>query len=167
MTGYDTWEDERARLLNAVRERDGGTVTDLLERAAEAAKTEGLRAAAGRLEELRQELVRQRLFQGWDEGILCLCSLFKIIRRMSAEDEVPPEYQRFLKAEPSLRFDEQITPAQKEFWYGSPSEPVGGEIRMVPESAPPQAASKGCLVLLGILVLSVCLASAVYAAEIR
>ena len=153
MSGYDTWEDERPRLLNAVRESDGGPVAVLLDRAANSARTEGLLAAAQHLEELRKVLVGQKLFQGWDEGILCLCSLFKIIREMSSETEVPPEYRRFLKAEPSLRFDEVITPAQKEFWYGSSTEPVGGEIRIVASEAPAPPAPKGCVALFGILAL--------------
>lgn len=88
MNGYDTREDERPRLLRAVGESDGGPVDLPLDRAANAARTEGLLAAACHLEELRKELVGRRLFQGWDEGILCLCSLFKIIRQMSSEAEV-------------------------------------------------------------------------------
>ncbi len=156
MNGYDTWEDERPRLLHAVRESDGGPVALLLDRAANAARTEGLLAAAGHLEELRKELVGRRLFQGWDEGILCLCSLFKIIRQMSSEAEVPPEYRRLLNAEPSLRFDEVITPAQKEFWYGSSSEPVGGEIRIVTPATPAPAVPSGCVMVFAILAFLAC-----------
>jgi len=142
MPGYDTWEDERERLLNAVGAPDHDRIEKLVDGAAEAARASTLREAARCLEEARQIMVGNRLFQGWDDGIWVFSSIIKIIRRTSREDPPPPEYQRFLDAIPSARMDVEMTPEQKEFWYGSRTAQVGGVIQIVPGSG---GKSTGCL----------------------
>lgn len=146
---FDTWEGETDRLLNSVARTDRDRVKDLLDRAAEAARAQNLRQAARELGEIRRITVGADLFRSWDEGIWCFSSLIRIVRRLSAETAVPPEYQPLLDAIPSARMDEPMTPAQKEFWYGSATAEVGGQIMMVGGEG--GAPWKGCAVLLGVL----------------
>lgn len=144
MADFDTWDGEMDRLLHAVGSEGRERIEGLLNRAAEAARGGRLREAAVTLEEARRVMVGNGLFRSWDEGIWCFSSLIRQIRRMSQEEPVPEEYQACLDAIPSARMDEPMTAAQKAFWYGSPSAPVGGEIRIVP---PEPAGKGGCLVL--------------------
>ncbi|MBI2921370.1 MAG: hypothetical protein HYY18_09835 [Planctomycetes bacterium] len=146
---FDTWEGETDRLLNSVARTDRDRVQDLLDRAAAAARAQNLRQAAHELGELRRITVGAELFRSWDEGIWCFSSLIRIVRALSAETAVPPEYQPLLDAIPSARMDEPMTPAQKEFWYGSPNAEVGGQILLV--GGGNAAPGKGCAVLLVIL----------------
>lgn len=148
---YD-WEDDRQRFCNGASRGHVDSpaeewLTERLDEAAAQAQAGQLRDAAKPLEEIRAKLVSVGEFQRWDDGILCFANLIRLIRHMSSETTVPSEYQRFLDAEPSLKWDEDMTPKQKAFWYGSSSEPVGGVISI---GAP--AAKSGCLVVtLGLL----------------
>ncbi len=149
---YD-WEDDRQRFCNGasrghVDSPSEEWLAEKLDRAAAHAKAGALREAASPLEEIRAKLVSMQEFQRWDDGILCFANLIKLIRHMSPETTVPAEYQRLLDAEPSLRWNEDMTPKQKAFWYGSSSQPVGGVISI---GAP--AAKSGCLLILsGVLM---------------
>ena len=118
MSGYDNWDDERERLLNAVDESERERVLELVDRAATSARANGLREAAHWLEETRRVLVGNNLFRQWDNGIWVFSSLIRLIRAMSAEASVPQDYQRFLDAIPSASYDARMTRAQNAFWYG-------------------------------------------------
>ena len=73
---------------------------------------------------------------------------------MSPETKVPSEYQKLLDAQPSLKWDEDMTAKQKAFWYGSANAEVGGTI-MIGQSS----GKSGCLVVaLGLLADSFALA---------
>ena len=153
MSGYDNWDDERERLLNAVDESERERVSDLIDRAASSARTNGLREAAHWLEETRRALVGNNLFRNWDNGIWVFSSLIRLIRAMSAETPVPQDYQRFLDAIPSASYEARMSPAQTEFWYGSVAAPVYSDIRVVArERAEPPSSSGGVLWIVGILI---------------
>lgn len=149
---YD-WEDDRQRFCSGASRGHVDSpaeewLTEKLDQAAEHAKAGRLCDAAKPLEEVRAKLVSVREFQRWDDGILCFNNLIRLIRRMSPETKVPSEYQRFLDAEPSLKWNEEMTPKQKAFWYGSSSAQVGGVISI---GAP--ATKSGCLVVLSGLLM--------------
>lgn len=148
---YD-WDDDRQRFCSSASRGhvDSPAEEWLAERlglAAEQAKAGKLSEAAKPLEEIRAKLVSIKEFERWDDGILCFANLIRLIRQMSPETKVPSDYQKFLDAEPSLKWDEDMTPKQKAFWYGSRNAEVGGVITF---GAPP--AKSGCLVMaLGLL----------------
>lgn len=150
---YD-WEDDRQRFCDGASRGHVDSPSEewlavRLDQAAEHAKSDQLRDAAKPLEEIRAKLVSVREFQRWDDGILCFTNLIRLTRHMSSETTVPAEYQRLLDAEPSLKWNEDMTPKQKAFWYGAANEPVGGVIQI---GASP--GKSGCLVLLtGVLTL--------------
>jgi hypothetical protein len=131
MTGYDNWDDERARLLDGMSDADRERIAALLDNAAEAAKAGDLTSAARQLEEAREVMVGQNLFRSWDNGIWVFSSLIRLVRGMSPTKDVPIDYQRFLEAIPSANYDARMTDAQTAFWYGTPSAPVYGEIQPV------------------------------------
>lgn len=132
-------------------------LAEKLDQAAALAKEGNLRDAAKLIEEIRARVVAVRLFQSWDDGILCFGNLIKLIRRMSPETQVPSDYQKLLNAEPSLKWDEDMTPKQKAFWYGSSNAEVGGVIMVAPASG--SSGKSGCLVIaLGLLAGSMGLA---------
>jgi hypothetical protein len=150
---YD-WEDDRQRFCDGasrghVDSPSEEWLAERLDQAAAHAKAGALRDAAKPLEEIRAKLVSIQEFQRWDDGILCFANLIKFIRHMSPETTVTSEYQRLLDAEPSLKWNEDMTPKQKAFWYGPSNEQVGGVIQI---GASP--GKSGCLVLLsGVLTL--------------
>jgi hypothetical protein len=134
MTGYDNWDDERARLLHGLDEETESHVRAGLDGAASAARTGDLREAARGLEEVRATLVAINHFRRVDDDILCFSSLIRLVRGMSGNADIPSEYRRFLDAIPSLHIGEEMTRTQKAFWYGAPDAVVGGEIRTIPQS---------------------------------
>ena len=102
-------------------------------------------------------MVAVRLFYSWDDGILCFGNLISLIRRMSPETLVPSEYQKLLDAQPSLKWDEDMTKKQKAFWYGSSNAEVGGTLMIGPASG--SSGKSGCVVIaLGLLTGSLGLA---------
>ncbi len=155
---YD-WEEERGTFARAASALGEERTLDLLDRAADAARSGDLRKAAGSLEEIRAAVVASRLFHQWDNGIWCFTSLIRFIRQMSPETAVPKEYQRFLDAIPRARFDEEMTSRQKAFWYGSPREAVGGTLHLVDHEGKGKTKAGrpgwGCLVLLALAALVV------------
>lgn len=153
MTGYDNWDDERARLLHGLGEETVARVGAALDAAAAAARGGNLREAARRLEDARAPLVAMSHFRRVDDDILCFSSLIGLIRRMSSEERVPSEYQRFVAAIPNLRIGEDMTPAQKAFWYGASNAQVGGQIRMVGE--PGSANDMSQVVISGIVLAAI------------
>lgn len=109
---------DRERFLNTVWEEDREAVARALD-AAEAAASQGrLAEAAAHLEELRRRVVEHSLFRNWDDGIAVFSGLIREIRARSSEEKVPRAYQRFLDAIPSPRYEDEMTRAQREFWYG-------------------------------------------------
>ncbi|HEX9011522.1 MAG TPA: hypothetical protein VF804_14225 [Holophagaceae bacterium] len=157
MGAYD-WEEERGTFARAASALGEERALDLLDQAAEAARSGDLRKAAGILEEIRAAVVTSRLFHQWDNGIWCFTSLIRFIRQMSPETAVPKEYQRLLDAIPSARFDEDMTSPQKAFWYGSPREAVGGTLHLVDherKADPPGRRGWGCALLLALAALAV------------
>lgn len=134
MTGYDNWDDERARLLRGQSEDVAARAGASLDAAASAARAGNLRQAARHLEDVRATLVALDNFRRHDDDILVFSSLIRLIRGMSSETQVPAEYQRFVDAIPSLRYDEEMSRAQRAFWYGSANAVVGGQIGLVPRN---------------------------------
>jgi len=153
MGQYD-WDAERATFARNAGGLNEERALSLLDQAAASAKAGDLRGAARFLEEIRSAVVAGRLFQGWDNGIWCFTSLIKFIRQMSPETAVPLEYQRFLDAIPSAKWDEDLTPKQKLFWYGSAKAEVGGSIRLVDTEPKADKPGRGCAILLGLVVLA-------------
>jgi hypothetical protein len=159
MSSYDNWDDERGRLLNLVDERERDRVSGLLDRAARSARTNDLREAADSLEETRRVLVGHHLFQRWDNGILVFSSLIRLIRAMSAETTVPRDYERFLDAIPSARYDSSMSRAQTKFWYGPvpPAASSGSQVG-AREGAEPTGAGfvflGGAILLIGVAIVA-------------
>ncbi len=152
---YD-WEDDRDRFCDGasrghVDSPDKDWLAEKLDQAAAHARAGNLRESANALEEIRSRVVAVRLFHSWDDGILCFGNLINLIRHMSSEVTVPSEFKRLLDAQPSLKWDEDMTGKQKAFWYGSSSEQVGGVIQIGP--AGPSPAKSGCLVVLSGLLI--------------
>lgn len=146
---YD-WEDDRQRFCDCasrghVDSPDEAWVAEKLDAAAAHAQPGNLREAAKLLEEIRSRVVAVRLFQSWDDGILCFGNLIHLIRHMSPEATVPSEFQRLLDARPSLKWDEDMTGKQKAFWYGSSSVQVGGVIQTGPTGS--SSGKSGCLIV--------------------
>jgi hypothetical protein len=123
VNSYDQWDDERDRLLNGVGADDRETISDLVDRAANAARASNLNEAAAWLEKTRHLLVERNLFRSWDDGILVFSSMIRLIRGMSAETDVPRAYQHLMAAIPSLHYDVEMSRSQKVFWYGAASRP--------------------------------------------
>ena len=116
-----------------------------LDQAAALANAGNLREAAGIIEEIRARVVAVRLFYSWDDGILCFGNLISLIRRMSPETKVPSEFQKLLDAQPSLKWDADMTAKQKAFWYGTANADVGGTIMIGPASG--SSGKSGCVVV--------------------
>jgi len=160
---YD-WEDDCQRFCKTasrdhVDSPSEEWLVEKLDQAAALARAGNLSEAAKPIEEIRARVVDLRLFHGWDDGILCFGNLITLIRRMSPETPVPSDYQKLLDAEPSLKWNEDMTAKQKAFWYGSSNADVGGVIMVAPASGPPSGKS-GCLVIvLGLLAGSLGLAA--------
>lgn len=112
------WEDERERMLRAAGEEDEPKVAAALDRAAVRARAGDLAGAAAALGEVRRWAVERHLFKSWDDGIWVFCGIIRLVRQMSATP-VPAAYQRLLDAIPSVRIDQDMTRAQRRFWYGS------------------------------------------------
>ncbi|MCB1278225.1 hypothetical protein [Prosthecobacter sp.] len=145
---YD-WEDDRERFCSSASRGHVDSpaeewLEERLDLAAEQAKAGNLSGAVKPLEEIRAKLVSIKEFERWDDGILCFSNLIQLIREMSEETKVPSEYQNFLDAAPSLRWDEDMTPKQKLFWYGSRNAEVGGVISI---GAPAPTTKPGCVVV--------------------
>jgi hypothetical protein len=155
---YD-WNDDRQRFCRSascghLNPPSSEWLGEKLDQAAALAKSGNLRDAAKLIEEVRARVVAGRLFYSWDDGILCFGNLINLIRRMSPETKVPSEYQKLLDAQPSLKWDEDMTAKQKVFWYGSANAEVGGTIMIGQPSG-----KSGCLVVaLGLLAGSFALA---------
>jgi|GEM_PF-3542830 len=155
---YD-WNDDRQRFCRSASRGNVDSpseewLADKLDQAAAQAKAGNLREAAKLIEAIRVRVVALRLFYSWDDGILCFGNLISLIRRMSPETKVPSEYQKLLDAQPSLKWDEDMTAKQKAFWYGSANAEVGGTIMIGHPSG-----KSGCLVVaLGLLAGSFALA---------
>ena len=122
MSDFDNWNGERERLLKAVGPATRARVTEAIDQAAALAQRKRLREAAHSLEEARQGIVGANVFRSWEKGVCCFSNLIELIRNMSTERTVPPEFQRFLNAIPSTRCDEGMTRSQRMFWYGTPAE---------------------------------------------
>lgn len=155
---YD-WDDDRQRFCCSasrghVDSPSEEWLEEKLDQAAALAKAGNLREAAKLIEEIRARVVAVRLFYQWDDGILCFGNLISLIRRMSPETQVPSEYQKLRDAQPSLKWDEDMTKKQKVFWYGSANADVGGTLMM--GSASGSSGKSGCMVIvLGLLAGSV------------
>ena len=153
MGQYD-WDEERITFARQTDRLGEENALALLDQAATAARAANLKEAAGILETIRSAAVSEKLFQRWDNGIWCFTSLIRFIRQMSSETSVPPEYQRFLDAIPSAKWDEDLTPRQKLFWYGSGKEAVGGSIRLVDTEPKPGKPGRGFAILIGLIALA-------------
>ena len=114
----ENWKGERDLLSSSLDDGTRDLIIDMLDYAAAAARANQLREAARRLENARCVLIEHRTFYNWDNGIWCFASVIKLIRGMSAETVMPREYQRFLDAIPSARYDQDMTLSQLAFWYG-------------------------------------------------
>jgi len=146
---YD-WDDDRQRFCNSASRGNVDSpseewLEEKLDQAAALAKAGNLREAAKHIEEIRARVVAVRLFYSWDDGILCFGNLISLIRRMSPETQVPSEYQKLLDAQPSLKWDEDMTKKQKAFWYGAANADVGGTIMV--GSAAGSSGKSGCVVI--------------------
>jgi hypothetical protein len=159
---YD-WDDDLQRFCRSasrghVDSPSEEWLAEKLNQAAALAKAGNLRDAAKLIEEIRARVVAVRLFHSWDDGILCFGNLISVIRRMSPETQVPSEYQKLLDAQPSLKWDEDMTKKQKVFWYGSSNAEVGGTLMIGPASG--SSGKSGCVVIaLGLLTGSLGLAA--------
>jgi hypothetical protein len=52
-----------------------------------------------------------------------------------------------MDSKPSLKLGEELSRDQKDFWYGSPDAPVGGEIRIVSnDGSDASGAKRGCFI---------------------
>jgi hypothetical protein len=120
----------------------GPKVTALIDNAAAQAKAGDLVAAADSLEAVRSMLVSEDYFRRYDTDIWVFTAIIRCIRRQSPDTTTPLAYQRLIDAIPSPMMEDVMTPAQLEFWYGSPDADVYGEIRVVfvPED------KKGCFI---------------------
>jgi hypothetical protein len=162
MSGYDTWDDERGRLLRGLGEDLEGRVAAGLDAAAAAAQSANLNEAARHLERARSALVAAGHFRRVDDDILCFASLINIIRKMSSETAVPKAYQRFIDAIPSLRYDAEMTRSQRTFWYGDANAQVGGHIAMMPAQGGASSSDDVGQGILSLLVLAAIAAAAWY-----
>jgi hypothetical protein len=141
------WGDDRDRLAKGLVEEESEQVKASIDDAAAKAKAGNLADAAEPLETARRILVARNNFRRHDNDIWVFTDVIRCIRRQSSEAVVPPAYQRFMDAVPSARMDEEMTRAQKAFWYGSEEGSVGGEIRLVgPREAGRSEPKKGCFV---------------------
>lgn len=114
----ENWKSERDQLTHALDFETRDRIIDKLDRAAIAARKNGLREAALHLEDAHRALLEHLTFNSWDNGIWWFASMITSIRGMSAETVVPREYQRFLDAIPSARLEDDMTRSQLAFWYG-------------------------------------------------
>jgi hypothetical protein len=153
MADYDTWDDERETLLNALGDEDRRAVQPLLDAAGASADQGRLADSARRLEEIRRLLVEHGLFGSRDNGILVFSSLIRILRHRSSEKVVPAEYQRCLDAVPNLSYSVPMSPAQRAFWYGSAGAETGGQVVQVQGPPPTRGCALWILVLAGLLAL--------------
>ena len=126
---YGSWDDNRQRLIEALdrcashndkhlREK----ATDLLDGAAQSARSGNLVVAAQYLMDYRHIALREHpgFWRSWDDGILVFCDLVRQVQDMSPTPDIPAPYQQLLNAQPSLSYDSSLTPWQRAFWYGSP-----------------------------------------------
>jgi len=125
------WSSDCEILANGIGGEDGEKLTAFVNTAAAQAKAGNLTAAADSLESVRRMLVGRDYFRRYDNDIWVFIGIIMCIRNLSSETQVPPAYQRFIDAHPPMAMDQDMTRAQKAFWYGSPDALVGGEIRMV------------------------------------
>jgi hypothetical protein len=126
----EPWIDECESLVRGFPDELAQKVTSLVYEAASVAKLGNLTAAAESLETVRQMLIGRNHFRRYQEDIWVFTALIDSIREQSSEEPVPRAFKRFMESKPSLKMGEDLSPVQKDFWYGSPDAPVGGEIRI-------------------------------------
>lgn len=141
------WREETENLVRGLSDETAQRITSLIDDAGTRAKAGNLTAAAEVLETVRRMLVERNNFQRHDNDIWVFTAIISSIRRESSEETVPKAYQRFIDAKPSLKWNEELTCAQKAFWYGSPDAQFGGEIRIVSRQGNDAAGQKkGCFI---------------------
>jgi hypothetical protein len=140
------WSEETENLARGYAEHIANQIRESIDRAGLQARAGNLAAAAEQLEAARKILVEWKDFERHDNDIWAFTSVIDCIRRESPETTVPKAYQRFLDAKPSAKWDEDLTRAQKAFWYGTPGAQAGGEIRMVSADGGGARQKKGCFV---------------------
>src|SRR5262245_21372100 len=119
----ESWTDARAAVPRALMpSEESEQVERLLDRAAGEASAGRLRVAAGHLEDARRTMVGRNVFDRWDKGIWWFVGVIRLVRSMSPEPAVPTEFQRFLDAIPSARYEDDMSRPQLAFWYGESHE---------------------------------------------
>jgi hypothetical protein len=143
----ELWIGECETLVRGFPDELAEKVTSLVKHSASEAKAKNLTAAAEALETVRQILIKRNHFRRYDNDIWVFTAIIRSIRSQSSEEPVPRAFQRFMDSKPSLKLDEDLSRDQKDFWYGSPDAPVGGEIRIVSkDGSDASGAKKGCFI---------------------
>jgi hypothetical protein len=138
----ELWINECESLVRGFPDELAQQVTSLVHNAASVAKLGNLTAAAESLESVRQLLIKRNHFRRYDNDIWVFIAIIGSIRRQSSEDPVPRAFKRFIESTPSLTLGEDLSPAQKDFWYGSRDASVGGEIHIVSSGESDASGSK-------------------------
>lgn len=138
----ESWINECESLVRGFPDELAEKVTSLIYEAVSVAKLGNLTAAAESLETVRQMLIRRNHFRRYQEDIWVFTTLIDSIRELSSEDPVPRAYKRFMESKPGSKLGDKLSPAQEDFWYGSPDTPVSGEIRVVSSAGNDASASK-------------------------
>jgi len=123
-------------------------ITSLVHHSAAVAKAGNLTASAEDLETVREILVKRNHFRRYDNDIWVFTAIIRSIRRQSSEEPVPNAFERFMDSKPSwTRLDQELSRAQRDFWYGSPDAPVGGEFLVVlQDGSGASGAKKDCFI---------------------
>ncbi|MGD0736431.1 MAG: CFI-box-CTERM domain-containing protein [Terracidiphilus sp.] len=138
----ESWINECESLVRGFPDELAEKVTSLIYEAVSVAKLGNLTAAAESLETVRQILIRRNHFRRYQEDIWVFTTLIDSIRELSSEDPVPRAFKRFMESKPGSKLGDKLSPAQEDFWYGSPDTPVSGEIRVVSSAGKDASASK-------------------------
>jgi hypothetical protein len=126
--GVEPWSDDCEILANGLPDEVGEKLTLFIDKAGSLARAGNLTAAADALESARLILVRSNDFASHDNDIWVFVDIIRSIRYESPEKTVPSAFQRFLDATPPTGMDQNLSPVQKAFWYGSPTAKVGGRL---------------------------------------
>jgi hypothetical protein len=126
--GFESWSDDCEILANGLPDEIGERLTSFIDQAGSLARSGNLTAAADALESARQILVSRNNFASHDNDIWVFVDIIGAIRCQSQEKTVPGAFQRFLDATPPTGMDQDLSPTQKAFWYGSPRAKVGGRL---------------------------------------